>query len=96
MVVGCLRMRVRVRGSASLKEKRMVVKSLKDRLAHRFNASVAEVGDLDSLQLSTLGAAMTGNDSAYVEGALARMVDFARLSEAELLDHRIEVFPWEG
>ena len=73
----------------------MVVKSLKDRLAHRFNASVAEVGDLDHLQLATLGAAMAGHDPAYVEGALAKMVDFARFGEAELLDHRIEVFPWE-
>ena len=96
MVVGCLRVRVAVRGAASLKEKRMVIKSLKDRLVHRFNASVAEVGDLDLLQVATLGSAMAGNDPAYVEGALSKMVDFVRFSPAELLDYRIEVFPWQG
>ena len=95
MFVGCLRMRVAVRGSRSLKEKRMVLKSVKDRLAHRFNASVAEVADQNVLQAGTLGAAMAGSDAAYLEGALARMVDFVRFSEAELLDWRIEVFPWE-
>ena len=96
MVIGCLRMRVAIRGAASLKEKRMVIKSVKDRLAHRFNASLAEVGELDALQVGLLGAAMAGNDPAYVEGALSRMVDFVRFSRAELLDYRIEVFPWEG
>ena len=96
MLVGCLRLRVAIRGAASLKEKRMVIKSVKDRLAHRFNASVAEVGDLDLLQVGVLGVAMAGNDEAYLEGALSKMVDFVRFSQAELLDYRIEVFPWDG
>lgn len=51
----------------SLKEKRSQIKSLKDRLSSRFNASVAEVDALDKQQLAVMGVCMIGNDRSYLE-----------------------------
>lgn len=51
----------------SLKEKRKQIKSLKERLKNRFNASVAEVSALDDWQRAVLGISMISNDRRYLE-----------------------------
>ena len=51
----------------SLKEKRKQIKSLRERLKNRFNASVAEVGALDDWQRAVLGVSMISNDKVYLE-----------------------------
>lgn len=76
----------------SLKDKRRAVKSLKDRIAHRFNVSVAEVGLLDSLRQSELGVALVANDSTFAESCLSKVVNLVRATvKLELLDYYIEV-----
>jgi uncharacterized protein YlxP (DUF503 family) len=76
----------------SLKDKRQVVKSLKDRIAHGHNVSIAEVGALDEHRRSILGVAMVSNDKRYVEGALSKLVDFIRMvPQANLIDYQIEM-----
>lgn len=52
----------------SLKEKRKPVAGLKQRLQNKFNASVAEIGNLDDWQQSMLGICMISNDRRYLEG----------------------------
>ena len=78
MRVGVLTIEIAIHESHSLKDKRRVIKSIKDRLRSRFNASVAEVGHLESRQRATLGAAMVSNDSKHLHSGLDRMVDFVR------------------
>lgn len=51
----------------SLKDKRSRIKSLKDRLSNRFNASVAEIGALDNRQQAEMGVCMIGNDRSYLD-----------------------------
>lgn len=51
----------------SLKEKRKQIKSLKERLKNRFNASVAEVSALDDWQRAVFGISMISNDKLYLE-----------------------------
>ena len=51
----------------SLKEKRREIKSLKDRLSTRFNASVAEVEALDKWQQAVLGVCIISNDRSYLD-----------------------------
>jgi uncharacterized protein YlxP (DUF503 family) len=69
-----------------------VVKSLKDRIAHGHNVSIAEVGALDEHRRSILGLAMVANDSKYVEGALSKLVDFVRsVPSVDLMDYSIEL-----
>jgi len=92
MVVGVVRIRLGVFEALSLKDKRRVVKGLKDRLAARHNISIAEVDDLDHRQAATLAMAMVANQARYVEGALSKIVDEVRAtSSASLLDYDIEL-----
>jgi len=93
MVVGTLTLKLAIFGAYSLKDKRRVVGSLKDRLKGRFNVSVAEVGSLDRWQQAELGVAMVANDGRFVESALDKLVDYVRQdTSASLVDYEIEVF----
>jgi len=92
MTVGVLQLELYIGDAMSLKDKRRVVKSLKDRIAHGHNVSVAEVGALDQHRRSILAVAMVSNDSGYVEGALSKLVDFVRtVSKAELVEYQIDL-----
>ncbi len=59
-------------GAESLKDKRAVIRALKDRLRSRFNVSVAEVDHQELWQRATLGVAAIGPDRAYLAGLMAR------------------------
>lgn len=93
MVVGTLSLKLAVFEAASLKDKRRVVKSIKDRLRGKFNVSVAEVGELELWQQAELGVALVGNDGQYVGSALDKVVDYVRRDRAaSLVDYQIELF----
>ena len=51
----------------SLKDKRSQIKSIKDRISNRFNASVAEIDALDNWQLAVIGVCMISNDKSYLD-----------------------------
>jgi uncharacterized protein len=92
MTVGILQLELGIGDAMSLKDKRRVVKSLKDRIAHGHNVSVAEVGALDEHRRSIVAVAMVANDSRYVEGGLSKIVDFIRKAgNVELMDYQIEL-----
>jgi uncharacterized protein YlxP (DUF503 family) len=92
MTVGILQLELRIGDADSLKDKRRVVLSLKDRIAHGHNVSIAEVGALDEHRRSILGIAMVANDRQYVEGGLTKLVDFVRtVPQVDLVDFRIEL-----
>ncbi len=92
MHIGVLQLEIEIPDAMSLKDKRRVVKSLKDRIAHRHNVSIAEVGALDEHRRSILGVAMVSNDSRYVQGALSKLVDFVRtVPQAGLIDYQIDL-----
>ncbi len=91
--VGLLRVRLGIYEALSLKDKRRITKSIKDRLAARHNVSIAEIGDLDRRQVATIGFAMIANDARLVESALSKIVDELRAHpEATLLDYNIELW----
>lgn len=92
MVVGVLTVQLAIYEAESLKDKRRVIKSVKDRLANRFNVSVAEVDDLDSWQRAELGVAMVANDGRFVESCLHKIVDeLRRERSASLVDYHVEL-----
>ena len=92
MTVGVLQVELSVTDAMSLKDKRRVIKSLKDRIAHGHNVSVAEVGALDEHRRSVLGFAMVANDAGYVEGALSKLVDFVKtVRSVDLIDYQIDL-----
>ena len=93
MTVGTMRVKLMIRDALSLKDKRRVVKSLKDVVRNRHNVSVAEVEALDNRQQAVLGFAMVGNDAKYIDGALAKVVDLIRAHPiAELIDYEVEIY----
>jgi uncharacterized protein len=69
--IGVLTLEILVEHSHSLKEKRSVVKGLKDRLHERFNVAVAEIDHLDSRQASVLAAVTISNDRVHAEQVLS-------------------------
>lgn len=92
MYVGTLRVRLLVRESQSLKDKRQVVRSITDRLRNGFNVSVAEVGALDHRQMAQLGLAVVSNEAGHARQVLEQVVNALRAHPvAELLDHQVEV-----
>ena len=80
MVVGVLRLDVHVPGAQSLKDKRSVVKRLKDQLRGRFNVAVAEVDANEMWQRATLGLSTVGEDRACVQGLLSRATEWIRMT----------------
>lgn len=92
MIIGTLQVRLLLRESHSLKDKRQVVKSIKDRLRNSFNVSVAEVDALDKHQLAVLGIAMVSNEAHHIKVALGQIVQALRTHPvAELIGHEMEV-----
>lgn len=92
MVVGVLQMRLLVREAQSLKDKRRVIKSLRERLRHEFNVSASEIEALDCVQTAVLGVAVVTNDGAFADEVLAKVVDFARRHRgAELVHYETEI-----
>lgn len=78
--------------SQSLKDKRQVIKSLKDRIGNAFNVSVAEVADQDLWQKATLGFAVVSNQTRHANEVLSKVVNFIeRDYSIELIDYQIEV-----
>ena len=92
MVVGVQRWELAIPGCASLKEKRMVVRSLKDRIHHRFKVSVAETDHQDVWTRAQLAVAVVSTDARHAEEVLDqvdRMVE--QSGRALVLDRRREL-----
>lgn len=91
MIVGIVQFQLRFAESHSLKDKRMVLKSLKDRLRQRFNIAVAEIGDQDKWQSSLIGVASIGNDKRYLNGLLTDVHSWIeRSGQVELVSSQME------
>jgi uncharacterized protein len=92
MFVGVSRQVLQIPGARSLKDRRRVVKSLKDRLRARLPVSVAEVGDVERYQVATLGVAVVSADAARCREVLSRATSIAAtLRDAVLADVATEV-----
>ncbi len=90
--IGILQFSLSIPWAQSLKEKRGVVRSLKDRMRRKFNISIAEIEDLDTVTVATLGAVIAGNDVSYLNGALDKLLDAVRdFPDAELTDSSLEI-----
>lgn len=76
MVVLRVRILLRLYAADSLKEKRFVLRSVRDRLRNRFNVAVAEVGDQDQWRSIDLGLVSVGSDRRIVDAELEAMTRF--------------------
>ena len=78
MVIGSLEVRLLVRESRTLKDKRQVIRSILDRLRSQFNISAGEVDHLDNPRQATLGIAVAGHEVAAVRGVLQTIQEALR------------------
>ena len=92
MTVGCCTIELRIPASDSLKAKRRVVHSLKERVRNRFHVAVAEVDRLDDWQRATLGVACVSNDSRLADATLSKVVNWIEGSgDVLVVDYEIEL-----
>ncbi len=89
MVIGVCSWDLSLPECRSLKEKRMVVKSLKERLQHRFRVSVAETRHQDVWTRSELTAAVVAADGGLADSILDRMDRFVE-EDGRVLILRVE------
>ena len=75
MVVGICTVELWIPESQSLKDKRQVLHSLKDRLRGKFNLSIAEVDGQDLWQKAVLGMACVANDGSHIEQVLEQALN---------------------
>ena len=92
MVIGVLQVELAIDGACSLKDKRRVVSSLKDRLHRWHMVSVAEVASQDNHSLAVLGITLAASDTAYCQSVLDRILDKLRENRGYVLnDHTQEI-----
>ena len=92
MIIGTLRVRLLLRDARTLKDKRQVVQSVKDRLRQSFNVSVAEIEALDNPRSVVLGMAMVCNEAHPIRTTFAEIVQALRCHPvAEFIDHEMDI-----
>ena len=92
MTIGFLQLVLFIGDSNSLKEKRMILHSLKARLRNNFNIAVQQIADEDKWQKSTLAVVGLSKDRNIINSTLSRIVNFVEdFHGVELLDYEIEL-----
>jgi len=90
-VVGVLTLELRLESAHSLKDKRNVVQSLKNRLRHKFNVAVAEIDPQDLWQRATVAAVTVSSSHIFAEKVLRSVEEeAAALLGSELADATVE------
>ena len=69
-MIAYLLLEIRIEGAHSLKDKRQVVRSVKDGLRNHFNVAVAEVDASEAWQRATLGVVSISDSRDYLEGLM--------------------------
>ena len=72
MIVSMIQLIFELPGIESLKEKRRIIRSLKDKLRNKFHISAAEVDLMDSLKFAQIGGALVSNSKVYGEQVMQK------------------------
>lgn len=75
MTVGILTADLSIDGAFSLKEKRMVLRRIRDRVRHKFNVSLAEVDGHNTWNYSRLGVAVVANQQKHANQVLSKVAE---------------------
>ncbi len=76
MVIGTLQITVQVPESQSLKDKRMVVRSITSRVRQTFAVAVAEVGEQDTWQTAIVGVACVSNNARHADEVCQKVLAY--------------------
>jgi uncharacterized protein len=91
MPIGLLTLEIYIPEAHSLKDKRQVLRSLKDRLRRKFNVAVAELDGQGSWQRSVVGVVSLSNNAGHLEQSLRTVLEEAeQLLGRDLIGHELE------
>jgi hypothetical protein len=92
--VGVCKLKIHIPGSRSLKDKRSVVKSLLMRLQKQFNISIAEIGDHDLWQMTTIGIACVSNHTDRVDEVISAAISLIErdFPTIEIIEKEQDIF----
>jgi uncharacterized protein len=95
MALAILTLELRIEGARSLKDKRQVLRSLKDKLRQSFNVSVAELDQTELWQRATIGVVSISSSRDYLAGLMQQVeraaTRIANNNGAELTDSFVEI-----
>ncbi len=92
MPIGLLTLEIYIPDARSLKDKRQVIRSLKDRLREHFNVAVAELDHQELWQRAVVGVVSLSGDAKYLQQSLqAVFAESERLLGRDLVGHEIEL-----
>ena len=97
MYVGVCRLVIHAEHSHSLKEKRAVIRRLKDRARTRLEVTMAEVAAQDTWQRIVLGFAIAGGDRRRIEDTISKVVALIeKAGDGRVIDVQREVIPFRA
>jgi len=92
MTIGILRLEIFIHDSNSLKAKRMVLHSIKQRLRNSFNVAVAQIDDEDKWQKATIAVVGVERDRKNMNSTLSKIIDFVEgFGNINLINHEMEL-----
>jgi len=90
--VGVLKIDFHIPESSSLKEKRSVLRHIRDKIRANFNVSISEVANHDKWQLATFAVATVSNDKKHVDATLNKIKNFFEKNKyIVIIDYQIEM-----
>lgn len=85
-------MSIHIPSAQSLKDKRMVLRSIKDRVRNRFNVSAAELDGQDKWQVATLGFSIVSADSKFIDSSFQKLLALIEsYPDLYVCEHAIEM-----
>jgi len=94
MPVACMTIELRIEHAQSLKDRRQVVRSLKEKLGHGFNISVAEMDEAITWQSATIGVAAISGSRDYLAGLMRQVEDATNRIANDLGAQAVDIW-WE-
>lgn len=92
MVVGVAKIKLYLPGCHSLKDKRQVLRKIKDRALAKMSVRIAEVAEQDVWQSSELGFSLVGNDGRVIQSLIDKVFGFIEgFGEVQIVDQMSEV-----
>jgi uncharacterized protein len=92
MTIGILKLSLFIHESNSLKEKRMVLHSLKAKIRNNFNVAITQIDDEDKWQKTTLAIVGVEKDRRNMNSILSEIINFVEnFNSTELINHEMEM-----
>ena len=92
MIVGVCRVELHIPENDSLKGKRQVLRSIKDKVRNKFNVSIAEVDGHDLWQQAILGISCVSNDNKHANEILSKVINFIEQNhDSFIVDYEIDI-----